>query len=137
MRSGAACCLLALIIVLPCPATTPDDPAATTAVNPAASTGTDTVERSPGYVRLKLEEYTTLHVGQVAVLMMPSRERYGIETAGKVLVPIERKPQERPIIYLYRAVRPGNETMLLSRLKPGRDGCISCATQHYFITVVP
>ena len=88
---------------------------------------------------MKLEERTTLRVGQIAVLMPPSPHHYTIETAGKVLVPIERTKQDRPIFYLYRAVRPGNETMLVVPVRSERpaDGCISCVTGHYFITVIP
>lgn len=37
---------------------------------------------------------------------------------------------------LYRAVRQGADSMVLSPVtKPGE--CISCATLHYFITVIP
>lgn len=119
MRAAAVYCLAALLTVLPCRATAG--------------------KSSAGYVQLKLEERTTLHVGQTAVLMMPSPGHFRIGSAGKALAPIERTQREGPIFYLYRAARPGDEVILVTPIasEMPADGCISCVTRHYFVTVLP
>lgn len=78
------------------------------------------------------EQQTTLRVGELAVLRIPSEHKYSIVIAGNVLVPIRRSQ----IGVIYRAVQPGQETILLSPHVP-EEQCVSCATHHYFITVVP
>jgi len=85
---------------------------------------------------LAVEEDTTLHVGELAVLHIPPGRRYshfdGNTGAGKVLVLVRRSRGQ----VLYRAVRPGPGTIVIGPDVP-RGACISCATLHYFITVVP
>jgi hypothetical protein len=84
------------------------------------------------FVKLGLEERTTLRVGELAILSIPSDHHYSIEVAGNVLVPVRHSRSK----VLYRAVRPGLETVLLSP-DVAKGECIACATHHYFINVVP
>jgi hypothetical protein len=85
---------------------------------------------------LTLEGETTLHVGELAVLHIPPDRGYshfdGNTGAGEVLVLVRRSRGK----VLYRAVRPGPGTIVIGPDVP-RGECISCATLHYFITVVP
>jgi hypothetical protein len=80
---------------------------------------------------LAAEQQTTLRVGDLAVLRIPSDHKYSIESAGDVLVRVRRSQ----IGVIYRAVQPGQETILLSPHVPNGK-CVSCATHHYFITVI-
>jgi hypothetical protein len=84
-----------------------------------------------GYITLAVEERTILRVDQFAMLLIPSDYRYSINTAGRVLVVVQRRADR----VVYRAVRPGLETIVLSPDVPNGD-CISCQTHHHFITVV-
>ena len=84
---------------------------------------------------LVLEKRTTLHVGEAATLAIPSDKRYSHPSgkpAGDALVFIRRSNHE----LLYHAVRPGLATIIITPNVP-KGECISCATLHYFITVVP
>ena len=38
-------------------------------------------------------------------------------------------------MYVYRAVAAGNQTLVLTPRDSGPDGCVSCVTVHYFVTV--
>jgi hypothetical protein len=82
-----------------------------------------------------LEGNTTLRVGELAVLEIPPDRRYshfdGNTGAGNALVPVSHSKRTA----LYRAVRIGQETIVIGPDVPRRE-CISCATLHYFITVV-
>jgi hypothetical protein len=84
---------------------------------------------------LALEGNTTLRVGELAVLEVPPDRRYshfdGSTGAGNALALISHSKRTA----LYRAVRPGQETIVIGPDVP-RGECISCATLHYFITVV-
>lgn len=84
---------------------------------------------------LTLEERTTLRVGELAVLQIPPDRRYsyfdGNTGAGNVLVLVRRSRRR----VLYRAVRPGLGTVVISPDIPNGQ-CVSCATLHYFIDVV-
>jgi hypothetical protein len=77
------------------------------------------------------EQQTTLRVGDLAVLRIPSDHEYSIESAGDVLVRVRHSQ----IGVIYRAVRPGQETILLNPHVP-EGHCVSCATHHYFVTVI-
>jgi hypothetical protein len=78
------------------------------------------------------EQQTFLRVGDLAVLRIPSEHEYSIVSAGDVLAPVRRSQ----IGVIYRAVQPGQETILLSPHLP-EEQCVSCATRHYFVTVIP
>jgi hypothetical protein len=84
------------------------------------------------YVTLALEERTTLRVGELARLQLPSERQYLISEAGNAVRSVRRSKNA----VVYRAVRPGTETIVLSpaHLQPGE--CISCGTLHYFVSVV-
>ena len=80
---------------------------------------------------LTLEGSTTLHVGDLAVLQIPIDHRHShFHGAGNALVLVRHSGRTA----LYRAVRPGYETILIGPVPSGE--CVSCATLHYFITVV-
>ena len=86
-------------------------------------------------IPLTLEGRTTLRVGELAVLQIPPDRRYshfdGNTGVGNVLVLVRRSRRT----VLYRAVRPGSGTIVISPDVP-RGKCISCATLHYFMNVV-
>ena len=81
---------------------------------------------------LTLEGRTTLRAGELAVLQIPEDHRHShFDGAGNAVVLVRHSRR----IALYRAVRPGDETILLGPKVP-RGDCVSCGTLHYFITVV-
>jgi hypothetical protein len=91
--------------------------------------------RVPPSVPLAPEERTTLHVGDVAALYVPSRHAVG--SAQSSLVPLRQLEQKDGAVYLYRAVSTGNGTFVLTPDGIPAEQCISCVTRHYFVTVVP
>ena len=83
---------------------------------------------------LALEQKTTLHVGELAVLQIPSDRRYLRSANGAwrdVLALVKRSGRQ----VTFRAVRPGRGVIIISPDVPNGD-CVSCATLHYFIEVV-
>lgn len=86
-------------------------------------------------IPLALEGNTILHVGDLAVLEIPTDRRYshfdGNTEVGNALTLVHHSKSTT----LYRAVRPGQETIVIGPEVP-RGECISCGTLHYFITVV-
>jgi hypothetical protein len=86
-------------------------------------------------IRLALEHTTTLHVGERAVLHIPSDRRYvrSADGAWRDLLVLANQSGRN---LTFRAIRTGMGVIIISPDVP--DGkCISCATLHYFITVVP
>jgi len=87
-------------------------------------------------ITLILEQTTTVRVGDLAVLHIPSDSRYshsGAEGAWRdVLVRVRHSGHD----VTFRAVRPGLGVIIISPNVPEGD-CISCATLHYFIDVIP
>jgi hypothetical protein len=77
------------------------------------------------------EEQTTIGVGQLARVSIPATYHYSVEAAGDSLVEVRRSKGA----VIYRAAKPGFETILLSPKVPNGH-CISCATIHYFVRVV-
>src|SRR5436190_5315774 len=76
---------------------------------------------------LTLEGSTTLRVGELAVLQIPADHRHShFHGAGNALALVRQSGRTA----LYRAVRPGYETILLGPGVPQRDHCVSCATLH-------
>lgn len=102
---------------------------------------TSIIGRAP--ILLTLEQYTTLRVGQTAVLSIPSDRRYDrygdsnslIDGAWSDVLSVIDHSQSK---VTFRATKAGNGVLLLSP-DPGAqdDNCISCATLHYFVTVLP
>jgi hypothetical protein len=86
-------------------------------------------------LRLKPEEPATLHVGQVAAVQMPPNHSI-VGSAGTSLVLMKQTQQEGTTVYLYRAVASGNQTFVATPREPTPDGCVSCVTFHYFVTVI-
>ncbi len=87
-------------------------------------------------ITLVLEQTTTLRVGDLARLHIPSDSRYlhsGADGAWRdVLVRVRHAGHD----VTFRAVRPGSGVIIVSPNVTKGD-CISCATLHYFINVVP
>lgn len=88
-------------------------------------------------VRIKVlhpEDTTTLHVGDLAALTISADGRYS-RSPGSTgnSVKLVRRSGERLI---YRAFRAGRDVIVVSP-NAGEGECISCATVHYFINVVP
>jgi hypothetical protein len=92
---------------------------------------------------MALEDTTTLQVGEVVVLHIPSDTRLLGETPPRryqnsvngawpdVLALMKRSGRD----VTFRAVHPGPGVIIIS--PDARDGeCISCATLHYFVKVV-
>src|SRR5215470_1193441 len=86
-------------------------------------------------VQLRPEDPARLHVGDVAVVRVASAPHYFVGSAGTALMLLKRTEERGITVYRYRAVAPGNQTLVLTPRDPGPDGCISCVTVHYFITV--
>jgi hypothetical protein len=84
-------------------------------------------------MQLKPEERATLHVGQTAALQMPTTYGGLVGGAGDALMLVQRKVGRERILYLYRAVQPGNQVFLAVSEK--RE-CVSCVTVHWFVTVI-
>ena len=85
---------------------------------------------------LQPEQPATVHVGELAAVRVDSARGYSAGSAGDSLKLIERGKERTTTIYVYRAVAPGHHTLVLTPREPGPDGCVSCVTLHYFITVV-
>jgi hypothetical protein len=91
------------------------------------------VRSAPKPVTLALEQKTTLHVGESAVLRIPSDRRYLRSANGAwrdVLALVKRSGRD----VTFRAIRPGKGVITISPDVPNGE-CISCATLHYFIEV--
>ncbi len=87
-------------------------------------------------IALVLEQRTTLHVGELAMLHIPSGRRYlhSMPPNGAwrdVLALVRRSRRD----VTFRAVRPGKGVIILSPDVLSGE-CISCATIHYFVDVV-
>jgi hypothetical protein len=91
----------------------------------------------PTSVRLVPEERTTLHVGEMGALYVPASPHYSVSSAQSALVPVKQLQQKDGAVYLYRAVATGDDTFVLTPNGIPNGQCISCVTQHYFVTVVP
>ena len=85
---------------------------------------------------LQPEQPETIRVGDLAALRVDSDRLYSVGWAGDSLILKKRTEERRTTVYVYRAVAPGRQTFVLTPRDPGADGCVSCVTVHYFITVV-
>jgi len=86
-------------------------------------------------VQLRPEDQSTLRVGDVAAVSVAEETHYSIGSAGTSLVLTRRKEERGTTVYFYRAVAAGRQTLVLTPRDPGPDGCVSCVTVHYFVTV--
>ena len=91
--------------------------------------------KTAGTVQLVPEERATLHVGDVAVVEVPSALHYSFGGAGGLQLVRTRQRAEMTLL-VYRAVAAVNAVLVASPRDPGPDNCISCVTVHYFATVV-
>ena len=84
---------------------------------------------------LQPELPATVHVGELAAVRVDSARGYSVGSAGDSLKLIKQGKERTTTVYVYRAVAPGHHTLVLTPRDPGPDGCVSCVTLHYFITV--
>jgi len=87
-------------------------------------------------VQLEPETDSTVHVGEIAALRVPSNRQFSIGSAGSALALINQKQAGSETIYLYRAVAVGRRTFVATPRDSGPDGCVSCVTVHYFANVI-
>lgn len=87
------------------------------------------------FVQLQPEDPSTLRVGDVAAVRVAAESHYTVGSAGTSLVLTKRKEERGTTVYFYRAVAAGRQTLVLTPRDPGPDGCVSCVTVHYFVTV--
>ena len=95
---------------------------------------TSGVRRDDKPLAMTLESTTTLRVGQVAALHIPSDRRYEPSANGAwrdVLALVEQSGHD----VMFRAIREGSGVVIISPDAPATE-CISCATLHYFVKVV-
>ena len=92
---------------------------------------------TPISVRLAPEDRTTLHVGEIGTLQMPSEHQYLIGSAGSSLVLLKQEHQPRATVYFYRAAHTGDQTLVATPAGLQSGQCVSCVTLHYFVTVLP
>jgi len=90
----------------------------------------------PSAVRLQAEKTVTLHVGEVANITLPSEGHYTIGFAGTSLVLAQQSQQQDTTSFVYRAVNPGDDTLVATPGSSGPGQCVSCVTVHYFVKVV-
>jgi hypothetical protein len=90
----------------------------------------------PPVTELQPERPATVHLGYLAAVRVDSNFRYTVGSAGESLTLVKQTTDARTTVYVYRASAPGNETLVLTPRDPGPDGCISCVTKHYFVTIV-
>ncbi len=81
-----------------------------------------------------LEETTTLRVGELAVLHIPSDSRYSHSGTGGAWRDVLALVRHSKHNVTFRAVRPGLGVIIISPDVPNGE-CISCATLHYFVNV--
>jgi hypothetical protein len=91
--------------------------------------------RTLAVIQLQPEDRSTLRVGDVAAVRVAAERHYSIGSAGTSLVLTKRTEERGTTVYFYRAVAAGPQTLVLTPRDPGPDGCISCVTVHYFVTV--
>ena len=85
---------------------------------------------------LQAEQPERVRIGDRAAVRVDSDRHYHVGSAGNSIRLIKRAQERGTIVYVYRAVAIGRHTLVLTPGDPGPDGCISCVTTHYFITVV-
>jgi hypothetical protein len=86
-------------------------------------------------VQLQPEQPSTLRVGDVAAVRIDRESHYTIGSAGTSLVLTKRSEDRGATVYFYRAAAVGHQTLVLTPRESGPDGCVSCVTVHYFVTV--
>jgi hypothetical protein len=88
-------------------------------------------------MRLQPEERATLHVGETALIERAKRPPSSLGSAGTALVLVRRQDRRDTRVWMYRAVEPGNQTFVAAPDDLPNGHCISCVTEHYYVTVVP
>ena len=85
---------------------------------------------------LQPEQSATVRVGELAAVRVDSRRHYSLGSAGDALKLVRQVEERTTTLYMFSGVTPGHDTLVLTPRDPGPDGCVSCVTLHYFITVV-
>lgn len=107
-----------------------------TAAVPAVLTFLGLCSGCRSILELEPERPATIRVGDVAAVRVDTARHYTVGSAGDSLTLIKRAEEHGTTAYVYRAVAPGHQTFVLTPRDAGPDGCISCVTVHYFITIV-
>jgi hypothetical protein len=78
-----------------------------------------------------------IRVGDIAEISVDRAPHYSMNSAGTSLTLVKKKTEQgASSVYVFRAVTPGQQTFVLTPRDSGPDGCISCVTVHYFVSVV-
>jgi len=91
--------------------------------------------RSAAPIALDPIHPTTLHVGDRAVLTIPSDQSY-LQTPNGAWRPVLELVNQSGPSLIFRAVREGKGVIILSPAT-AEDECISCATVQYIVSVGP
>ena len=83
---------------------------------------------------LRPEDRATLHIGETVALRVPTTYS-AIGGAGGALLLRKKNVRRDGIVYVYRAVRPGNQTFVAAPQTQTGE-CVSCVTVHWFVTVI-
>ena len=86
-------------------------------------------------VQIEVEQTTTMHVGQLAVLQVPADPIYVPSEINGAWRDVMTRIRRSGRTVTFRAVRPGSGVIILSPNVPG-GACVSCKTLHYFIRVL-
>lgn len=92
---------------------------------------------SSGSVRLQSERPVTVHVGELTIFEVPSEQQYSIGSAGNSLLFVEKRQRSDKTVFVYRAAHVGKQTLIATPKDLPSSHCVSCLTEHYFVTVVP
>jgi hypothetical protein len=84
-------------------------------------------------LELRPEQTISVHVGQVVSL--PAESNFSVGSAGDALRLLKQTDAHGRTKYVYRAVTRGQQTFVLTPAERGPDGCVSCVTIHYLVTV--
>ena len=102
----------------------------------AASVAAFAPARAP--VHLQREQRATVHVNQTALIELPKTPPSSVVgSAGTALVFVRRQNRRNATVWIYRAAEPGSQTLLVTPDDLPDGHCISCVTEHYYVTVVP
>ncbi len=89
----------------------------------------------PPVMELQPEAPATVQTGSLVAVRLDAHVHYIVNSAGESLALVRQTADARTSVYVYRASAPGNETLVVTPGEPGPNGCISCVTKHYFVTV--
>src|SRR6476469_5462160 len=102
---------------------------------PAIVTGSCSSCGTLAVVPLQPDTPANVRVGDLAEVRVAADTHSSVGSAGTSLVLVKRTEKRGTTVYVYRAVAVGRQTLVLTPRDPAPDGCVSCITVHYFVTV--